>query len=54
MFKSFDATIVGSATGQGSTNDYRLKPGSPALGSGNATYNVDMGAYTNDGKGNKH
>lgn len=54
MFKSFDATIVGTATGQGSTNDYHLKPGSPALGSGNPTYNVDMGAYTSDGKGNKH
>jgi len=29
-------------------------PGSPLIGSGNPTYNADMGAYTSDGKGNKH
>ncbi len=54
MFLSFDGTVVGSATGQASTNDYHLKPGSPAIGSGNPTYNKDMGAYPSDGQGNKH
>jgi hypothetical protein len=54
LFKTFDGTIVGTTTGQASTNDYRLQPGSPALGKGNTTYNADIGAYTSDGKGNKH
>jgi hypothetical protein len=53
-FNAFDATVVGSATGQASTNDYHLQSGSPAIGKGNPTYNADMGAYTSDGKGNKH
>lgn len=53
-FKVFDATVVGTATGAVSTNDYHLQSGSPAIGKGNATYNADMGAYTSDGKGNKH
>ena len=34
--------------------DFHLKPGSPALGAGNPTYNKDIGAYTTDGQGNKH
>jgi len=34
--------------------DFHLKPGSPALGKGNPTYNNDIGAYTSDGKGNLH
>ena len=37
--------------------DFHLKPGSPALGKGNATYNSDIGAYVSDtsnGKGNRH
>jgi hypothetical protein len=54
MFKSFDAAVVGTATGQTSSNDYHLLGGSPAIGKGNPTYNADMGAYTTDGKGNKH
>jgi hypothetical protein len=54
MFKSFDGTIVGTKTGQASTNDYHLQAGSPAIGKGNPTYNADLGAYTSDGKGNKH
>lgn len=54
MFKTFDTTVVGSATGQASANDYHLQSGSPAIGKGNPTYNADMGAYTSDGKGNKH
>ncbi|HEY8928421.1 MAG TPA: NosD domain-containing protein [Mucilaginibacter sp.] len=53
-FKTFDGTVVGTATGQGSSNDYHLQSGSPAIGKGNPTYNADMGAYTTDGKGNKH
>ena len=53
-FTTFNATIIGTATGQASTNDYHLQAGSPAIGKGNPTYNADMGAYTSDGKGNKH
>ncbi|HZK64005.1 MAG TPA: right-handed parallel beta-helix repeat-containing protein [Puia sp.] len=37
--------------------DFHLKPGSPALGKGDATYNSDIGAYVSDtsnGKGNRH
>lgn len=37
--------------------DFHLKPGSPALGKGDATYNADIGAYVTDttnGKGNRH
>jgi hypothetical protein len=34
--------------------DFHLKPGSPAIGKGNPTYNNDIGAYTSDGKGNLH
>ncbi|MDP4150529.1 MAG: right-handed parallel beta-helix repeat-containing protein [Bacteroidota bacterium] len=53
QFKSYDgkvATPNGAATG----NDFHLNPGSPAIGKGNLTYNADIGAYTSDGKGNKH
>lgn len=53
-FQVFDAAVVGTATGQASSNDYHLQSGSPALGKGNSTYNADLGAYTSDGKGNKH
>ena len=53
-FVIFNATIVGTATGAASTNDYHLQSGSPAIGKGNTTYNADMGAYTSDGKGNQH
>jgi Right handed beta helix region len=34
--------------------DFHVKAGSPVLGKGNPTYNSDIGAYTSDGKGNKH
>jgi hypothetical protein len=34
--------------------DFHVKPGSPVVGKGNATYNNDIGAYTSDGKGNLH
>jgi hypothetical protein len=37
-----------------SSFDFHLKPGSPAIGKGNPTYNKDIGAYTTDGQGNLH
>lgn len=36
------------------TNILRLQSNSPAIGVGWALYNRDLGAYTSDGKGNKH
>jgi hypothetical protein len=53
MFTSFNNTFI-SANGAANPNDFHLKSGSPALGKGNNTYNADLGAYTSDGKGNKH
>jgi hypothetical protein len=53
LFKSFDGTF-GAKNGAATSNDFHLNTGSPALGKGNATYNNDIGAYTSDGKGNKH
>lgn len=53
MFKSFDNSFL-NANGAPNNNDFHLQPGSPALGKGNPVYNADMGAYTSDGKGNKH
>jgi hypothetical protein len=53
MFKSFDGSFL-NPNGAANNNDFHLQSGSPALGKGNPTYNVDMGAYTSDGKGNKH
>lgn len=66
-FKTFDGTIVGTATGASSGNDYHLQTGSPAIGKGNTTFalynpnltggttpDADMGAYPTDGKGNQH
>ena len=50
MFVNLDAN-VNAAT---NTNDLHLKDGSPARGKGNSVYNTDIGAYTADGKGNKH
>lgn len=35
-------------------NNYHLQSSSPAIGAGNPAYNNDIGAYTSDGKGNKH
>ena len=52
-FKSFDGTFL-SPNGAANNNDFHLQAGSPAIGKGNPTYNADMGAYTSDGKGNKH
>lgn len=53
MFKSFDGKVA-TKNGASTSNDYHLQTGSAALGKGNPTYNNDIGAYTTDGKGNKH
>jgi hypothetical protein len=53
MFKAYDGKVA-TANGAATSNDYHLLTGSPALGKGNTTYNNDIGAYTSDGKGNKH
>jgi len=53
LFVSFDGSLL-LPNGAPNTNDFHLKSGSPAIGKGNAIYNADMGAYTSDGKGNKH
>jgi hypothetical protein len=53
MFTSFNGSFV-LPNGAANTNDFHLKAGSPAIGKGNTTYNADLGAYTSDGKGNKH
>jgi hypothetical protein len=52
-FKVFDGKVA-TANGAATSNDYHLQPGSPAIGKGNSQYNNDIGAYTTDGKGNKH
>jgi hypothetical protein len=52
-FTSFDGAFA-LPNGATTTNDFHLQSGSLALGKGNTTYNADMGAYTSDGKGNKH
>jgi len=53
LFKSFDAKVE-TPNGATTSNDFHLQAGSPALGKGNPTYNSDIGAYTSDGRGNKH
>jgi hypothetical protein len=53
MFKSFENGFL-YPNGAPNNNDFHLQSGSPAIGKGNATYNADLGAYTSDGKGNKH
>jgi hypothetical protein len=53
MFKSYDGKIA-TPNGATTSNDFHHNAGSPALGKGNSTYNSDLGAYTSDGKGNKH
>jgi hypothetical protein len=53
LFVQFDGTVA-APNGYPNTNNFRLQDGSPAFGSGNATYNQDLGAYTTDGKGNQH
>lgn len=53
MFITFDGK-VSSPNGAANENSFKLQSGSPAYGSGNPKYNLDLGAYTSDGKGNKH
>jgi hypothetical protein len=61
LFVKFDGTVA-APNGYPNTNDFHLKTGSPAFGAGNPGFdskhpeygNQDMGAYTTDGKGNKH
>jgi len=52
-FMTFDGAFA-LPNGAATSNDFHLQAGSPAVGKGNATYNADIGAYTSDGKGNKH
>jgi hypothetical protein len=61
LFVKFDGTVA-APNGYPNTNDFNLKLGSPAFGAGNPSFdpkhpelgNQDIGAYTTDGKGNKH
>ena len=53
LFKSYDGKVA-TPNGASTSNDFHLGAGSPATGKGNPTYNNDIGAYTSDGKGNKH
>lgn len=58
LFVKFDGTVA-APNGYPNTNDFHLNPGSPAFGAGNPNFhnglgNLDLGAYTTDGKGNKH
>jgi len=53
MFVKFDGTVA-APNGYPNTNNFALQPGSPAFSAGNIAYNLDIGAYTSDGKGNKH
>lgn len=52
-FVSFDGTVA-SPNGAANNYNFHLQDGSPAFGAGNPKYNIDLGAYTTDGKGNKH
>lgn len=61
LFVKFDGTVA-APNGFPNSNDFHLQPTSPAYGAGNASFdgkhpelgNLDIGAYTTDGKGNKH
>ncbi|MDP9048306.1 MAG: hypothetical protein M3N14_09230 [Bacteroidota bacterium] len=61
LFVKFDGTVA-APNGFPNTNDFHLQPTSPAYGAGSASFdskhpelgNQDLGAYTTDGKGNKH
>jgi hypothetical protein len=47
MFVNYDG-IIAKPNGAPNPNDFHLHAGSPAVGSGNATCNSDIGAYTSD------
>lgn len=53
LFLKFDGTVA-APNGYPNTNDFRLQSTSPAFSAGNTKYNLDLGAYTSDGKGNLH
>lgn len=53
MFVKFDGKIA-VPNGTLLRDNFNLQSGSPAYGSGNPAFNHDLGAYTTDGKGNKH
>ncbi|MBB6108020.1 Right handed beta helix region [Mucilaginibacter lappiensis] len=53
LFMKFDGTVA-APNGYPNTNDFRLQSSSPAFSAGNTKYNLDLGAYTSDGKGNQH
>ncbi|MDQ6845264.1 MAG: right-handed parallel beta-helix repeat-containing protein, partial [Bacteroidota bacterium] len=52
-FVSFDGTVA-APNGAKNKNNFHLQVGSPALNAGNPKYNNDIGAYTNDDRGNNH
>lgn len=53
LFVQFDGTVA-APNGYPNNNNFRLQAGSPAYSAGNTKYNLDLGAYTSDGKGNNH
>jgi hypothetical protein len=53
LFVNFDG-IVAAPNGYPNRYDFHLQNGSPAFGAGNMKYNLDLGAYTTDNKGNQH
>jgi hypothetical protein len=53
LFVKFDGTVA-APNGFPNTNDFHLQSTSPAFSAGNTQYNLDLGAYTSDGNGNKH
>ena len=53
LFVNFDGKVA-APNGYPNTYDFRLQNGSPAFGAGSVKYNLDMGAYTTDDKGNQH
>jgi hypothetical protein len=53
LFVQFDGTVA-APNGYPNANNFRLLAGSPGYSAGNTKYNLDLGAYTTDGKGNQH
>ncbi|CAN5241445.1 hypothetical protein BH11BAC5_BH11BAC5_07820 [soil metagenome] len=53
LFVNFDGKVA-TPNGFPNTYDFHLQNGSPAFGTGFTKYNLDLGAYTTDGKGNQH
>jgi len=53
LFVTFDGTVA-APNGFPNTNDFHLQNGSPAFGAGLSKYDLDLGAYTTNGKSNQH